>query len=327
MAWQILPYSSIEGLRDDWDRINRAGSNSPVLNSAFAICALKAFGTEGKKLAIYKHNGEITTMAIFEKRKFGVWDTYQPSQAPLGLWVTDSSTPIDQLLKKLSKALPGIVLKLGVTQQDPNIAPRPEQKNRLSTIDYIDTAQVETTSTFEEYWAARGKNLRHNMKRQRNRLNKEGVNVSLDIITSPETVHDAIVAYGALESSGWKSTEGTAIHAENSQGKFYINLLEDFCSRGKGTICQYRYDGRLVATDLCIEQNGIFVILKTTYDENIKTSSPAFLMRKEMFEELFGDPKIKMIEFYGKVMEWHTKWSDQVRTLYHLNHKSLSTIL
>ncbi len=321
MAWRILPCSSFENFRSDWDRINEAGSNSPVLNSAFVTCSLEAFGAVGKKLAIYEQDGETAAMGIFEKRKFGVWDTFQPSQAPLGLWVTSSAISSEELLKSLTKALPGIVLQLGLTQQDPDICPRPETKARISTLDYIDTAKVTTTGTFEGYWAARGKNLRHNMKRQRNRLNKEEISISLDIITTPEAVQDAIVAYGALESSGWKSSEGTAIHAENSQGKFYISLLEDFCSRDKGIICQYRYNSKLVATDLCIEQNGIFVILKTTYDENIRTSSPAFLMRKEMFEKLFADQEIRGIEFYGKVMEWHTKWSDQVRGLYHLNYR------
>ncbi len=127
------------------------------------------------------------------------------------------------------------------------------------------------------------------------------------------------MAYGALESAGWKSSGGTAIHAENSQGQFYINLLKDFCTKGNGSIYQYRYDGELVATDLCIEQGGTFVILKTTYDETIKTTSPAFLLRKETLESLFSNGQVDTIEFYGKLMDWHTKWSDEVRTLYHLN--------
>ena len=67
------------------------------------------------------------------------------------------------------------------------------------------------------------------------------------------------------------------------------------------------------------------VILKTTYDESYKNLSPAFLMRQDQFRRLFEDNEnainqnaISRIEFYGKVMEWHTRWTENVRTLYHL---------
>jgi hypothetical protein len=34
---------------------------------------------------------------------------------------------------------------------------------------------------------------------------------------------------------------------------------------------------------------------------------------------LFALRRFKGLEFYGKVMEWHRRWSDEVRTLYHVN--------
>jgi hypothetical protein len=43
-------------------------------------------------------------------------------------------------------------------------------------------------------------------------------------------------------------------------------------------------------------------------------------MREEACRGLFGEGRFARIEFYGRVMEWHTRWTDQVRTLYHLNH-------
>ena len=48
--------------------------------------------------------------------------------------------------------------------------------------------------------------------------------------------------------------------------------------------------------------------------------SPAFLMRLETFRKLFDERQIKRIEFFGKLMEWHTRWSDEVRTMYHVNY-------
>lgn len=324
LKWKIDSGSAFDVYYEKWDRLNESGPNSPVLNAAFISCALKAFGYQGKIIAILESDSKVMAMAILEKNKLGVWDTYQPSQAPLGFWINQSQEPLAKLLKSLAKTLPGIVLKIGLTQQDPDIYPRPIDEKNISTLDYIDTARIDVEGSFDEYWAARGKNLRHNLKRQRNRLRKENIETKLQSITDPDLVCDAVISYGTLESSGWKSAQGTAIHSSNNQGKFYISLLKSFCSRGKGIIYQYTYNNRIVASDICIVQGETFVILKTTYDEEIKTSSPAFLMRQEVFERLFNQTDVSSIEFYGKVMGWHSKWSSDIRKMYHLNYDRLT---
>ena len=42
-------------------------------------------------------------------------------------------------------------------------------------------------------------------------------------------------------------------------------------------------------------------------------------MRHEYFRQIFDGGRIRRVEFYGKVMEWHRRWTDDVRTLYHVN--------
>ena len=63
----------------------------------------------------------------------------------------------------------------------------------------------------------------------------------------------------------------------------------------------------------------VVVILKTAYDDAFSSVSPATLMRYEYFRSLFDKGGIQCIEFYGKVMEWHRRWTEDVRMLYHLN--------
>ena len=126
--------------------------------------------------------------------------------------------------------------------------------------------------------------------------------------------------YGRLESAGWKADIGTAIHPDNGQGRFYQSVLESFCRRGAARMYRYWFNDRVVAMDLCIEGGDHLVILKTTYDESIKDgSSPAFLLRQDQFEQIFTEARFKAIEFYGKVMDWHLKWTGEVRTLFHVN--------
>ena len=111
----------------------------------------------------------------------------------------------------------------------------------------------------------------------------------------------------------------TAIAAGNVQGRFYRSMLVAFAAQGKARVYQYRFNERIVAMDLCIVGGGALIILKTTYDEAYKAVSPAFLMREQAFRQLFEKKEVDRIEFYGKVMEWHTRWTDEVRTMYHVN--------
>jgi len=61
-------------------------------------------------------------------------------------------------------------------------------------------------------------------------------------------------------------------------------------------------------------------VLKTAYDEALgRQFSPALLMREEACRSLFDAGDIERIEFYGRVMEWHLRWTGEVRTMYHLN--------
>ena len=319
MTWHLYPLAEFKHYRESWDSLNRQGANTPLLSSDFVIPLLDYFSSGKEKLAIYSNSQNPAAMAIVTRTKFGVWETLQPSQSPLGLWLQDTASSTTALLSQLRKALPFPTLLIGITQQDPKLLTRPEQSQGLSTLDYIQTAHVAVNGSFEDYWSQRGKNLRQNLNRQRNRLEREGIKPSLKIITAADEIPQAIIEYGKLESAGWKSAGGTAIHIDNNQGKFYRDMLINFCQHNDTLIFQYYYDDQLVTTDLCIKDKHSLIILKTTYDEAITTSSPALLMRQDSFKYIFDEHLVDTIEFYGKVMDWHTKWSDKIRIMYHIN--------
>jgi hypothetical protein len=43
-------------------------------------------------------------------------------------------------------------------------------------------------------------------------------------------------------------------------------------------------------------------------------------MRQAAFKSIFDASNIKRVEFYGKLMDWHTRWTSSTRTLYHINY-------
>ncbi|MDF1643112.1 MAG: GNAT family N-acetyltransferase [Pseudomonadales bacterium] len=319
MDWTLYPIQEFNTHRDQWDQLNQKTFQAPTLNSAFVGSTLKHFSSGDEKLALYGNPQRPAAATIVQKDKFGVWSTFQPSQNPLGAWLQDQTNTTEELAKKLIKTIPGMCLIMGITQQDPDLQIRPQQNKSLNTIDYITTARVTIDDSFENYWAKRGKNLRQNLRRQLNRLRKEQTEVVLKCITDADQVYDAVTAYGLLEIAGWKNQSGTAVNIHNAQGRFYVEMLEEFCRNNQGRIYQYWYDDKLVSSELCITGHDEIIILKTTYDESIRTSSPTMLMRKEVFEKIFSETALSRIEFYGPVMDWHTKWTNDIRTMYHAN--------
>ena len=284
------------------------------------MLALDEFSDGKEILAVCAQGGSPVAMGLLRRERPGMWQTFQPSQLPLGAFLVRPGESLQHIVDDLIRSLPGVGLSFAVTQQDPDILPRPEESRTVDTLNYIDTARLNVVDSFDKYWATRGKNLRHNVKRQKAKLSEEGIALRLEVLNRPEEVLGAIVDYGRLESAGWKAHEGTAVSPDNAQGRFYRKVFETFCGAGAGTIYRYSFGDRVVAMDLCLESNDAMVILKTTYDESIKAISPAILMRHEYFHAIFDQKRFSRIEFYGKVMEWHLRWTEQVRTLYHANY-------
>lgn len=320
LNWSIAPCRDFRRHADPWDRLNLAHGRQPCLSSAFIGPLLQHFSDTSPVIALGQDGrGQLLAAALLQPRGPGRWDSFQPSQLPHGAWIAPTHSNLDELTTGLLQALPGFALGMGLTQLDPWLNPRPADNPRLKTLDYIQSAWIDVNSTWEEYWEARGKNLRGNMRKQRSKLEADGVALHFDIITRPEEVPAAIAAYGQLESAGWKAGMGTAVDPASPQGRFYIDMLQGFCATGQGQIWQLKFGDTLVAMDLCIELGDTLVILKTAYDPQYRVVSPAFLLKQEAFQRTFNEGRVRRIEFYGRLMEWHTRWTTQSRTLYHAN--------
>jgi CelD/BcsL family acetyltransferase involved in cellulose biosynthesis len=319
MQWKFYPTTEFDRWAPAWDCLNGQTGGSVLQSADLVRPLLRCFSGGDELLAVGSDASGVHAMTLVQRSSSLVWASFQPSQAPLGLWVQDRSASMETMACSLMSALPGFALLFALQQIDPELRARPREGEQIGMLDHISTARVTLSGTFEQYWSERGKNLRQNIKKQRNKLDKESIRTRLEAIVDAALVPAAIDDYGRLESAGWKAANGTAVHPDNAQGRFYRALMETFLRRGAGVIYRYWYDDAVVAMDLCIEGNGSLIILKTTYDESIAGTSPALLMRYDYFPALFHEQRLQRIEFYGKLMEWHARWSAEVRTIYHCN--------
>ncbi len=320
MSWSFQSALGVfEEIRSDWDALNRSRHNHLLLDSAFVAPLLRHFGGPHVLLGIDRDSRN-PGMALLVKKHPGMWETFQPSQAPLGLILLGYPDDTVEGLREMLGQLPGYALQLSVLQQDPDFSSFRSAGGQSCTeqMDYIRTARLPVTGTFEEYWKSRGSNLRHNLARRRRRLTEKGYNAELLVHRSSGAVATCVRDYGRIESKGWKGTDGTAIAEDNVQGRFYREIFEAFCTRGEGVIYQLLINGELAASDLCLCRDDMMIVLKTTYDERFEEFSPAYLMRQEIMQRIFAENGIHSVEFYGRVLDWHTRWTDQIRRMYHI---------
>ena len=302
-----MPSDRFGPLTRCWDALNHSGL--PCLDSWNVSLLLKYFG-RGEQLAVCYKGREIVAMTFV--RPGVIAHTFQPSNAPVGLWVSDPDYSPKNFLPGLAKATRSLLV--GVMECDPDITSRPQDSDTLQTVEYISTARISVRGTFEEYWSSRSSNLRQNLKQRQKRLTREGLTGRMVVVSAPNDIGAAVDAYGYLESNGWKGA--TAVHPNNAQGAYYRELFEGLARRNAARVYQYFIGDKLVASDLCLVEKSL-IILKTTYDESAGAFSPGLLLKHALFASVWHE--VKRIEFYGRVHDRHLRWTDEVRSMYHIN--------
>jgi Acetyltransferase (GNAT) domain len=321
MTWRFQPAAqSFAALGTTWDAINKSRGNHILLDSGFVAPLLRNFDN-GKTILGVEEDSSVAGAALLVRKNVGIWETFQPSQAPIGMFILGNPRAGADQIRKLTRSLPGYAMQFSVLQQDPDYAPMEGEQDSagLERLDYISTARISLSETFEDYWKKRAGKFKYNLSRRRRRLEENRLQGELVIRRKPEEVASAIHEYGRLESSSWKASGGTAVVEDSAQGKFYREVFEHFCERGEGLIFQFLINGRVAASDLCLERDGMHILLKTSYDEEFAEFSPSLLMREDIVRFLFAEKQARIVEFYGRVMEWHTRWTDDARILYHIN--------
>ncbi len=323
MRWDLLPQDRFEEHRGTWDSLNRANGDHVLLDSCFVRWLLGCFAAPDVLLAVSR-DPAAPGVALVEPMGRGRWRTFHPSQAPLGLFVLGPTTDATARARELLRSLPGYPLALSVLHQDPDYTQfgRFDDTQAVETVVYMNTPRLVVKGTFLDYWKQRSRNLVHNLSRQRRRLAERGARLEFRVEREADAAARGIDEYGQLEARGWKGEEGTAVTAANSQGRFYRGVLEEFCERREAVIYRLLLDGQPIAVDLCLERNGTLVILKTAYEQRVATAlgiSPGLLIHEEIFRSVFAEGRSHTVEFYGRVQDWHRKWTDETRTMYHVN--------
>lgn len=155
------------------------------------------------------------------------------------------------------------------------------------------------------------RNLRSGLRRRRRRLAERG-EVCVERVSGGELL-DALLAEGfAVERSGWKGRNGTAIAQDPRTLGFYTALAHAAAQHGYLSLYFLRVDGRAIAFDFGLTYGGRYLTLKPGYDEAFHDVSPGQLLTESTLEDCVRRG-LAECDLLGPDLPWKRDWADRVR--------------
>lgn len=322
MKWTCLPaLAAFPDYRAHWDRLNaELYAGHPMFDSRFIAPLLRYFGGEKTVLAVLESADGVAGLTLLEPGRPGQWHSFLPSQLQVAPILLPPSLFPDT--GKLFGRLPGApVLAIDWLCQDAPYSPcfsghagAPQE-----AVAHATTMNVDTCRSFSDYWTHRSKNLRQNLSRLQHKLERERQQTRLEVLTGEAEVLDILTRFGLMESAGWKGKNGTAIHPDNTQGRFYAEVLSAFARTGQARAYVLYQNERLASIKLCIQNERMLVILKTSYDEALADYSPGRILQYQLFQRELPGRDFETIEFYNHANADALRWSTGSRPIRHLS--------
>jgi len=316
-SWIIHPLEGGLGTyKETWDKLNaELYASNPYFDSNFIEPMLTYFTTGEERLCIHHQGDDIDGLVIVSPSGPSKWSIFTPSQAQ----ITPLLLRYPEDLQNLFFSLPGFTLGLDILCQDPLYSPLPGVLQDLlwNPIPHAHTMSVSLDGNFNEYLATRSKGFRNNITRRFKKVQDAGLAIHIEKVTKSEEMKAAITRFGNMETMGWKRTSGTAVHADNVQGRFYIDVMRNFAKRGKASIYELYFNEILVAMEVCIASSNMLILLKTTHNESQSSFSPGRLLLYLLLEEQFATKHVKEVEFYTHADINELAWATHDRWINH----------
>jgi hypothetical protein len=172
---------------------------------------------------------------------------------------------------------------------------------------------VDCTVGWSSYWATRGKNLRANLATAERRLRDS--RVELLRLSDWQDIGPQLETIYAIEASGWKGRQGTAITQDPTVKSFYDRLIYELSGRDLIRLFLLRVDGEVVAFELATLYLGVLTGLKGGFREAHAKLSPGQLLRQHFLQWAFAVPEVELYDLQGPSSVTKLRWATGAETL------------
>lgn len=133
-----------------------------------------------------------------------------------------------------------------------------------------------------DYLSVWSRRRRHEARRLRRRLEEasDGELEAVDLSNDP----DSAAIFLALEASGWKGREGTALASDPADAQFFCELCDAAIAQDRLEMLAFRAGDHVIAMLCNLRADEGAYSFKTAYDEAYSQFSPGLLLEVENFD-------------------------------------------
>ncbi len=155
--------------------------------------------------------------------------------------------------------------------------------------------------------------LRSQLRQSRHRLSKRGALRLLRIATADRDVLDR---FYALEASGWKGQQRSAILSNPKTRQFYDEIAESAARFGYFSLYMLELNDQLLAGHFALTPASSCYSPKVAYNETFKQFAPGHLIMAEILHDC-AMRGIQRLDITGSNEDWKMKWTNQTRAVSH----------
>ena len=136
----------------------------------------------------------------------------------------------------------------------------------------------------------------------------------MSLIRTPDDLEHELREGLELEASGWKGRAATAVLSAADTTRFYTSVARLLHPTGELRFSSLRVDGRLAGFDFAVLHDSRYFLLKTAFDEQLRSLAPGLSLRLAVVEQCF-ESGLAAHEFLGGDLEWKRLFSTGERRL------------
>jgi CelD/BcsL family acetyltransferase involved in cellulose biosynthesis len=136
---------------------------------------------------------------------------------------------------------------------------------------------------------------RKKLRQHRRKLSEKG-SLTFSIATEPQAVRQAVEEFLAMEASGWKGRQGTALASNEADASFMRGATAALAEHGCASVHSIHLDGRPVSMQIVARAGAVAFTWKTAYDEAFHDFSPGMLLLEDYTAAFLADKSIAFVD-------------------------------
>lgn len=319
MALTVDTVDRIEAISTEWERLADRTSAWPDLHPGFLAAWWRSFGRGRLRIFTARRDGRLAGLLPMARDRSTLSSPTSWETSRFGFLAEDGEAA-EALARALFEDRPRKVRLAFVPADDVGMRPfldaAAAARYRTVTRTVQRSPFVALNGDWEAFRGTLTSSRLRELRRRRRRLEERG-RLRLEILDGTERLDELLEEGFAVEASGWKSDERTAIASRPETRRFYAELSAWAARRGWLRLAFLRLDRRPLAFDLCLEARGVHFLLKTGFDIEFRQFAPGLLMRHDMLARAFSEG-LRRYEFLGGDDPWKLEWTQTCRELLHV---------